>query len=1153
MRCCLLGGLEVTTDDGVSLELGGPKQRAVLAVLLLDPGRAHSADALIDRVWGDDPPVRVQISLQAYVSNLRRTLEPQRSRGTPPSVLVSRRAGYAIELDPASVDVYQLEKAAGDITVAADRHRHGDVVAIAAVAAGLWRGPLLPEFAGQPWVDERNAQLDRTMLGIHRLHAEALLAAGHPEAVRLVLDPLLAHHRYDEHLYAVAATADYHLGNQRAALARIHDARRVLRDEIGIDLGHELRQLESDILEQADSLTRPARMPLTEVTAVSAVDVVPVAAPGDRAAPTGTPTLAPVPGRPFFGRVAELARIVELWHRARTVEGQVVVIDGAPGVGKTRLVEEVIERAAPEALAWGRCPESAAQAPYFALSQVLRQLEGAEILTYTMVSRLANSANNNDVADPGERGARRLRLHQAVGDLLAGARKPAIVVLDDLQWADPATLGLVEFVAGDLWRSRVMLVITVRHGDDSSNPELRDCLAELSRHPNMIRIDLGGLSVSDVRDWLATATPGGVDAVVAATVMERTAGNAYFVREIAGLLAAGASADGLPAAVNDAVRRHVGRLPAATQQLLPPASLIGRSFDGATLATVLGMEQIDVVERLEPAVSQGLIEPGDAPGVFSFTHAIAAEAMLAELGPARRARLHARVAEAMVERGDDKMQERIPDVARHALLGAPAGTARLAYELSVRAAKLATLQLSDEQAAEHWQRSIEALDASSDPTAAERMDASIELGRTYVRMYNVVDGAAVLLPTIRVALEAGDLARAVAAARALASQSMWHGEAATLAADATNVLLRVLDALPESDSVDRVALFDTACEYGYWILPTPQLHSMAAEAVAAARRLGDEVGLVRGLVREIQSPGHWMAGGIVAGWADELEQLSFGEHLPSGLRAVGHLVAASVAWHAGDVGLTRRRLAAARALATSGSSIDVEMVYTEHALLVWTGEFHAALELLDDGEEKVRRRKAPTLRMSHDHARAATLIELDREDEAYGLMEQHMSTVYGIAFRIGRALWRAEAGSVTPGITDASPLHPASDRWMAVPLDAMVLTGRALLGVEAGVEELMARLEPYHNQLAVVGGSLAYGDVDLAMALGYHVTGRPVAAEAAIDRSVERMRRTEATSWLVRSLWARARILGRPGDLDEAVDVARRRGLIRLERLISAR
>lgn len=1138
MRFCLLGGLEVITDGGEPLELGGPKQRAVLAILLLNPGRPHTAETLIDRVWGEDPPTRVHISLQAYVSNLRRSLEPERSRGSNPSVLVSRRAGYVMEVDPSSIDVHRLERAAVDVAAAANQHRYPDVVAGAEVATGLWRGPLLPEFAGQSWVDDRNTHLERTMLGIHRLHAEALLTTGHPEGVLAVVDPLLAQHRYDEHLYALAATAEYQLGNQRAALARIHDARGLLGEEIGVDLGPELRQLERDILDQADTLRVPTRQPLPDPAIANETDPAP--RPAESAPPTG---------RPFFGRGGELVRLVGLWQRARTVEGQVVVLNGAPGVGKTRLVEEVIERAAPDALAWGRCPESAAQAPYFALSQVLRQLEGAEIVNFEIASRLADSS---ELADPGERGARRIRLHQSVGDLLASASKPAMVVIDDLQWADPATLRLVEFVAGDLWRSRIMLIITVRQGDDSSNPELRDCLAELSRHPNMIRINLLGLSATDVRNWLASVSATTVDSAVADAVIERTAGNAYFVREIAGLLAAGAAPDGLPAAVNDAVRRHVGRLPAKTQQLLPPASLIGSYFDSATLATVLGSTQIDVVEDLEPAVAQGLIEPGEAPGAFRFTHAIAAEAMLAELGPARRARLHARVAEAMVERGDDKLQERIPDIARHALLGAPAGTARLAYELSVRAANLAAMQLSDEQAVEHWKLSIEALDASSDPTAAERMDASIELGRTYVRLYNVVDAAAVLLPTIRVALAAGDLARAVKAAKALASQSMWHGEAATLTNDVTNALLQVLEELGPADSGDRIALLDAACEYGYWILPTAQLQTMAGEAIETARRLGDQVGLVRGLVREIQNPGHWMADGIVEEWADELDALVTGKGLAPGLRAIGHLVAASVAWHAGDLDLTRSRLAAARPLVTIGSSIDVEMVYNEHALLVWTGEFEAALELLDEGEDKVRRRRAPTLQMSHDHARAATLIEMDREDEAYALMEQHMSTLYGIAFRIARARWRADAGLVTPGITDTSQLHPASDRWMAVPLDASVLAGRALLGVTDGVDELMARLEPYRNQLAVVGGSLAYGDVDMAMALGYHVTGRATEAHAAIDRSVERMRRTEATAWLVRSLWARARILGSQADIDEALEVARRRRLIRLERLISA-
>ncbi len=1144
MHCCLLGDLEVTAG-GEPLELGGPKQRAVLAVLLLHAGKPLSADALIDRVWGEEPPARVHISLQAYISNLRRVLEPDRLRGSTPSVLVSRRAGYAMEIDPDDVDVHRLDHSVAAITAAADERRHADVIAISTAAQAMWRGPLLPEFAGHAWVDERQVQLDHTYLAIRRTHAETLLTAGHPDGVLAVVEPLLVEHPYDEHLHALAATADYQLGNQRAALARIHRARQQLIDEIGIDLGPELRHLEQDVLAQADTLQRaPRAMFRPSAPAPKVASTVAIDAPATEASPS--------PGRSghqFFGRTAELERLVALWRRASTAEGQVVVISGAPGVGKTRLVEEVIERTAPEVMAWGRCPESAAQAPFFPLSQVMRQLEGAGILD---VDYLSNLAIGGYVADPGERSARRLELHQAVAESLAGATKPSMVVLDDLQWADPASLRLVEFVAGDLWRSKVMLLITVRQGDDTSNGELRDCLAELSRHSNMIRLDLGGLSASEVREWLLSASACGVDDSVADTVMERTAGNAYFVREIAGLLASGTSAAGLPAGVNDAVRRHVARLPAATQHLLPPAGLIGRYFDSATLATVVGMTQIDVVEGLEAAVALGLLEAGEAPGVFRFTHAITAEAMMAELGPARRARLHALVAEAMVARGDDRLQERIPYIAHHALLGAPAGTATLAYQLSVRAARLATMQLSDEQAAEHWQRAIEALDADPGDTAGARLDASIELGRTYVRMYNVPDGAAVLLPAIRVALEAGDVPRAVAAARALAGQSMWHGEAAALSVDATNALLQVLAVLPETDSVDRVALLDTACEYGYWILPTPQLHAMSGAAVEAARRLGDEVGLVRGLVREIQNPGRWMTTGDVGEWADELDRLVESDALTHSLRAVGHLVAASVAWHAGDVPLARRRLTSARSLATRGRSVDLEMMYTEHALLLWSGDLDGALRLLDDGEDKVRRWHAPTLRMSHDHARAATLIELDKEDEAYELMDRHRDTAYGIAFRTAAARWRAEAGEPTSGITDGSALHPASDRWIAVPLDSCVLSSRALLGVTDGIEDLITRLDGFGCQLAVVGGGLCYGDVDLALALGFHATGRRTQAEAAIHRSVERMRRTSAGTWLVRSLWARGRILGRRADITDALDVAHRNGFRRLERLIRA-
>jgi DNA-binding SARP family transcriptional activator len=249
----VLGSFEVHDEDG-PLALGGLKQRAVLAVLALTPGRSVSADRLIDEVWGAEPPRQAAASLQAYVSNLRRVLEPGRAAREPARVLGSNAGGYVLLIDPDDVDAHRFERLAEAGRALLRNDRPEAARQTLAQALGLWRGPPLSEFREQPTVRTEAARLAEVRIEALEARVSADLALGEhasvvPELQRLVVDEPLR-----EQLWTHLMLALYRSGRQSDALAAYQQCRRRLDADIGIEPHPALRQLEANILRQSPSL-----------------------------------------------------------------------------------------------------------------------------------------------------------------------------------------------------------------------------------------------------------------------------------------------------------------------------------------------------------------------------------------------------------------------------------------------------------------------------------------------------------------------------------------------------------------------------------------------------------------------------------------------------------------------------------------------------------------------------------------------------------------------------------------------------------------------------------------------------------------------------------------------------------------------------------
>jgi DNA-binding SARP family transcriptional activator len=272
----VLGPLQVIVD-GVPADVGGPRQRCVLARLIAEHGRVVSADRLIEDLYADEAPPRALAAVQSYVSHLRRALEPGRPARTPSGVLVTSPPGYLIQLGQDAVDAWSFEdeihQAAGLDDPAAVQNRLSSALA-------SWRGPAFQEFGGMPWADLEASRLEELRLMATEGLANAALRLGRAAQTVAGLDRLTAEHPLREEAWRLLALALYQSGRQGDALSALRRARARLAADLGVDPGPALRELESDILAQAPRLSAPpAALPHASVAAVPA-------SPGNDAAPT---------------------------------------------------------------------------------------------------------------------------------------------------------------------------------------------------------------------------------------------------------------------------------------------------------------------------------------------------------------------------------------------------------------------------------------------------------------------------------------------------------------------------------------------------------------------------------------------------------------------------------------------------------------------------------------------------------------------------------------------------------------------------------------------------------------------------------------------------------------------------------------------------
>lgn len=359
----------------------------------------------------------------------------------------------------------------------------------------------------------------------------------------------------------------------------------------------------------------------------------------------------------LIGRTAELARLDAALAQARSGSSVLLFVSGDAGIGKSRLIEEFARRARNEdAIVFsGACLDLAeGAAPYAPFVAALRPL--ADELTGDELAHVLGEAQRElgvllpelcgrppDRRDGTERG----RLYELALGLFRrmGALYPAVLILEDLHWIDPASADLLAMLGGNLRRAGLVIIGTYRSDEVARDHPLHGMVLELERSGRAERIELTGLSGDEV-----TAQITGILGTEPATrqtrsLFDRSEGNPFFVEE---LLAAGPTGTELTASLRDVLMTRVERLGPATGRVLRAVAIIGRGGDEELIGTVTGLPAEELEVALHEAVAHRLlVVTGDG---YDVRHALLREALITDLLPGQRNRLHLGVAEALAGR-----------------------------------------------------------------------------------------------------------------------------------------------------------------------------------------------------------------------------------------------------------------------------------------------------------------------------------------------------------------------------------------------------------------------------------------------------------------------------------------------------------------------
>ncbi|MFE1521251.1 BTAD domain-containing putative transcriptional regulator [[Kitasatospora] papulosa] len=643
LRLQILGPLRVWRGD-VEVSPGPPQQMYFLALLLAREGRPTSAGELIDLIWGDEAPESALNVIHKYVGSLRRLLEPSLPPRDAGSYLLRRGNGYLCAAGPDVLDLAAFRQLTANAEAALTDARRSEALAFYSDALSLWNGSAGTGMRYGPATDSIFSALDNEYIDVSLEAADLAVSLGQPERVLSAVRVAAAMAPLHEPLQAMFVTVLGAAGRQAEALSVFDALRKRLAEELGIAPGPDLQSAFQNVLSQSAALEAVA-VPST----VSVAEAEPWPGPDD--------------SRGLVGRREEFSLLRDAVEQACGDGAKIAFVEGEPGAGKTRLLDEVAVVAAElgARVVWGHCLEGQWTPSMWPWVEVVDTL-----LTSMPPEERAKWARGDlrhlvaDQADPPDSVAldsqTQFRLfEQTVAAITeTAAKQPLVLMFDDLQWADPSSLQLLEHLATRL-PSRTVLVGALRNRVPVVGAPLARMLAAASRVRDHRRIALGPLLPGEIAEIVRRETGQIVGPETALEFHARTAGNPLFVRELARMLTddetlseEGVQRSKVPATVRDVVRDRLGTIHLGARELAQIAALIGRNVELSLLGQVANLDIGTCLDRLEPLETLGMLAASDSdPYSYRFTHDLVRQAVSEAMPSGRTASTHLAIADAL--------------------------------------------------------------------------------------------------------------------------------------------------------------------------------------------------------------------------------------------------------------------------------------------------------------------------------------------------------------------------------------------------------------------------------------------------------------------------------------------------------------------------
>jgi DNA-binding SARP family transcriptional activator len=1161
------------------------KATHLVKILALTPGHRLHRDQLIDALWPEVDADSALTSFHQALHAARRALEPDRSARAPGSLLRLHQQVLSIEpADAVWVDAEAFQTAASNARATRDLGVH-------LTAQALYAGELLPEDLYESWTQRARDSLREMylvlLLNTARLQAESGAPADAVETLRRLIDIDPLNEAAHAELMKLYATS----GRRDQALRLYKQLSETLRTELDAEPSSEVSRLYERI--SSGELTGTlvvAPSPPSRTSLNSPVQ--PDLFGGSR---VSLAEFASQDG--VFNRRAELDLLQRAFDALHVDQGQIVLLAGEPGIGKTRLAETLAHFAglSGATVLSARCHEAEGAPAFWPWLQIVRSgLKSipAELLTADLgleagpiaqvvpdIRALLPDTPVPPALDPDQA---RFRFFESVTTFLVrlSERHPLVLVVDDLHWADRSSLMLLEFLGDEIAAHRIMLVATYRDADAAGNVALIRALERLNRSRATQRIMLTGFAIRDTAQYGEFIAGRPLPENLVATIYERSNGNPFFLREVVQLLAQeGRESDPselgrwgttVPLGVREAVTLRLSRLSDDARRVLVDATVIGSGFGLELLSAVSTLSVDRVLDLLEEAVALGVIaEDSNHPNRFRFTHILVRQTLYESLIVARRARIHARIGDALEQISASSADPPYAELAHHFYLAAATGEPERALKYLTAAAEQSMARLAYTEAVDQYRRAVEILDRFMPERQKTQFDVLLMLARAEAAAGESGDARMHCLRSVDLARSTGDAERLARAALQLVDVASnlieWR------ASDETALLEEALATLPPGGSSLRARLMSLLAHLLVYDKTQPEsltLHTrheqLARDAIAMARRIGKPE-----LIVDALQTAHDVL------WTDENvdERLDLArEHLSLAMETHDpRLELTARAQIIGDFlikGLTDeadRELDAYEALATQYHlAFNLWSVTAKRAMRAFTrGD-------LADSERLMERARDIGLRANPEVSRITMLIQLfalrreqDRRQEIEEILSLEASTHPTEPF------WRCliaalnaegerhdEAARIMVHLLDAgAEAIPRDSYWLAS--QALVADACASVGDTRHAAALFANLSPYSRLCISPGNNMIFlGPVS-------HYLGR---LSSTLERWDDATRYYEDALTVERQAripvfeghteFAYASMLARHGDpngattlrIDRALEIAERFDLTRLRR-----